>query len=301
MMVARVLAFAAPLGLLAAGSGCSEAPTAGPAPAQAAQGSAQDYAASVTAILNAGVMAETKVEGGETVKLLFDPLYDDHFGSLAQLTPDLIEAITSGAAPYDNVDIVFVSHAHGDHFSASQLTAMLRNQPDLQLVLPAQAMDDLRGFEAWEPSYEERLRTIDLDNGEAADRFTLSGATIEAFRSPHNGWPDRHANVHNISFRVSVPSPEGGVARVMHLGDADPSPEHFAPLAQLLSAKRTGIAMVPFWFYRRDDLPELLDETLNSQSAVAVHVPVDVPGFLAEQDRPYFTKVGEVVEVPLQQ
>jgi L-ascorbate metabolism protein UlaG (beta-lactamase superfamily) len=233
------------------------------------------------------------------VKILFDPLYDDHFGSLQQLPPELIEAIVSGAPPYDGVNAVFVSHAHGDHFSATHLTRMLASQPQIQLVAPGQAIDRMREDANWQPGFEDRVTAITLENGEAVQGIEVAGAYVEAFRSPHAGWPDRHAATHNITFRVSAANEDGRAsARIMHLGDADPAAEHFAALSEFLSAKRTGLAAVPFWFYGEDGLSAIIDQTLNAQSAVAVHVPVNAPGYLEAGERPYFSGVGDVLEIP---
>lgn len=266
-----------------------------------ANASAADTA---TSILNAGVMTQMQGAGDEGLKFLFDPLYDDHFGSLQQLPAELIEAIVTGAPPYDGVDAVFVSHAHGDHFSASQLSRMMASQPQLQVVAPAQGIESLRKHANWQASFEDRVTVISLENGAAVQGIELpgaKGAVIEAFRSPHAGWPDRHAATHNITFRVSVTGSEGRAARVMHLGDADPAAEHYAALSEFLAAKRTGLAMVPFWFYREGDVDTIIDQTLNAQVPVAIHVPANTPPFLEKGELQYFSGVGQVLEIPLTQ
>lgn len=296
MMICRVIGAIGLAGLLAAcGTALSESVQEPSDQAAIEQG---EEGARATSILNAGVMTQHALLDEEPVKFLFDPLYDDHFGSLEQLTPDLIEAIIAGDAPYDGVDAVFVSHAHGDHFSVSQLTGMLTAQPDVMLVLPAQGLERLREGPDWQEGFEVRVRAITLENGEASDEFTIEGATIDAFRSPHAGWPERHANVHNITFRVSVPGASGKVSRVMHLGDADPAPEHYEALETFLAAKRTGLAMVPFWFTGREDLEQIIDEGLNAQSMVAVHVPAKVPDSVKQSGWTYFSEAGEVLEIP---
>ena len=276
---------------------CSDGP-ARSTPELANSGKAAGVA---TAILNAGVMTQVGAPseaGADGAKFLFDPLYDDHFGSLEELPPELIEAIVAGTPPYDGVDAVFVSHAHGDHFSASKLTRLLAAQDSVQLVAPEQALDAMREDAAWDDSFETRVRGIALVNGQASEAFELAGATVEAFRSPHGGWPDRHAGVHNITYRVSSPAEESMVGRVMHMGDADPAAEHYVALSDFLAAKRTGLAMVPHWFSREDDLAGLVGETLNSEAVVAMHVPANVPANLVEGELPYFSEAGEVLEIP---
>ncbi|MEM7666378.1 MAG: MBL fold metallo-hydrolase [Pseudomonadota bacterium] len=265
--------------------------------------SADESAGAATAILNAGVSANLG-SGDAPAKFLFDPLYDDHFGSLQKLSPDLIQRIVGGAPPYDGVTAVFVSHAHGDHFSETHLARMLTAQPQLQLVAPQQAVERLRGSDLWEESFAARVIGIALENGEQSDTFEIAGATVEAFRSPHSGWPDRHAEVHNLTFRVSTISPapqrSGEIAfwRVMHLGDADPGAEYFVPHRKFLSRSRTGLAIVPFWFLNTDDPESLVGMTLNSESAVGMHVPAREPGWLAGSGWDYFTGEGQQVPVP---
>ena len=252
---------------------------------------------SVTSILNAGVAANIGLSG-EPLKFLFDPLYDNHFGSLEQLDEALIDRIVAGEAPYDNVTAVFVSHAHGDHFSARHITRMLLAQPELQLVAPTQAVEQMRSVEEWDPTLVTRITAISLENGEQAEAFEIEGARIEAFRSPHSGWPDRHSDIHNITFRVSAASGQAMVHRVMHMGDADPGTEYYVPHAEFLSSARTGLAIVPFWFLNQDEADALIDTTLNAEAAVGMHVPAQEPVWLAGSGREYFSGEGQQLTVP---
>ena len=247
----------------------------------------------VTSILNAGVTAELG-EAEQSVKFLFDPLYDNHFGTFEIPSDELIEAIVTGAPPYHDVDAVLVSHAHGDHFSASQLTQLLSAQDSVKLVAPAQAVERMRQLDEWQTAFEERVIAIAIANGEAAPSFEVSGATIEAIRTPHSGWPERHVDTHNLTYRVSAPNG----ARVMHFGDADPGEQHFAPHAEFFADARTGLAIVPFWHFSTEDPARLIDQTFNADGAVGMHVPVDEPGWLADSGWEYFNGLGQQVGVP---
>ncbi|MBV7266159.1 MBL fold metallo-hydrolase [Erythrobacter ani] len=253
--------------------------------------------ASATAILNAGVSAKIG-DPNDPVKFLFDPLYDNHFGSLQPLDSGLIDRIVSGTPPYDGVDAVFVSHAHGDHFSARHLNRLLDAQPDVRMVAPVQAVEMMRGDDGWDPAFAARISGISLSNGEQAEPLTIAGANIEAFRSPHSGWPDRHADVHNITYRITARYAPGGTHRVMHLGDAGTNAQYFEPHSEFLSSSRTGLAIVPFWFLGEDEADSLIDETLNAESAAGMHVPVEEPAWLAGNGRRYFTEEGQSVTIP---
>ena len=268
---------------------------AGPEISVNESGSKVDGAAStVTSILNAGVQAQMRRANG-TAKFLFDPLYDNHFGSLAEMDAALIDAIISGQSPYDGVDAVFVSHAHGDHFSAEYLTRMMAAQSDVLVIAPEPAVEAMQGHELWQASFAERITPVALKNGDAPLAFEIAGANVEALRTPHAGWPDRHAAVHNITYRVT--GSDG--ARIMHLGDADPAEEHFAPHSEFFQAKRTGLAMVPFWFLNANVPASRIDETLNTQSAVGIHVPVKTPQWLIDSGKTHFSEPGKMLEIPV--
>lgn len=268
---------------------------AGPEVSVNESGSKVDGAAStVTSILNAGVQAQMHRANG-TAKFLFDPLYDNHFGSLAEMDAALIDAIISGQSPYDGVDAVFVSHAHGDHFSAEYLNRMMAAQSDILVIAPEPAVEAMQGHKLWQASFAERITPVALKNGDAPLTFEIAGANVEALRTPHAGWPDRHSAVHNITYRVS--GSDG--ARIMHLGDADPAEEHFAPHSEFFQAKRTGLAMVPFWFLNANVPANRIDQTLNTQSAVGIHVPAKTPQWLIDSGKTYFSEPGKMLEIPV--
>ena len=80
---------------------------------------------------NEGVM----VSYGEH-KILFDPLYRNSYQQY-ELVPDAMEdALFAGEAPFDGVDVVFVSHRHGDHFSAPDMARLLQEHSSLRLYAP---------------------------------------------------------------------------------------------------------------------------------------------------------------------
>ena len=84
----------------------------------------------------------------------------------------------------------------------------------------------------------------------------------------------------------------------MHMGDADPDPQHFAAYQSFFADQRTGIVIVPFWFLGAEDAGALFDKTLNAQSAVGVHVPVKTPASLAGGEWEYFNTLGQQLPIP---
>lgn len=250
-------------------------------------------------IANEGVL----VVDGET-KLLFDPLFHNGFNNYRVPSEEQRAAMLQGAAPFDGVDMVFISHAHGDHFSATDMLIWLNNHPDGTLVAPQQAMDQLKDEEGWDEALEERLIPIDLDFGDKAVRLKMKrvlkddgrketmSIAIDAVRIPHAGWPGRK-EVQNIIYRVTL----NDDATIMHLGDADPDDSHYAPYDEIWNKRQTDLGFPPYWFFSTPQTHAILKDRLNIKKSIGVHVPENVPPGLAKAREEFgisfFSEPGE--------
>lgn len=222
-----------------------------------------------------------------THKILFDPFFHDNYG-LYQLVPDDIrKAIFQGQPPFDEVDLIFISHAHNDHFDAKDTLAYLQRFDSVQLVAPRQAIQmlkDLTGFQA----VSSRVHSVDLALGDKPWTLNLQDVAIDAVRIPHAGWPGR-ADIENIVFRVAL----GESTTVMHLGDADPKVDHYLPYRSHWLEIETKMAFPPYWFFHSAEGRDILDTYLNTQAQIGVHVPLKIPKLLIQIDRDYFSVPGE--------
>ncbi|WP_158548551.1 MBL fold metallo-hydrolase [Parvularcula marina] len=246
-------------------------------------------------LANEGVM----IVDGET-KILFDPLFRHDYANYQNLPDDIRAKLFAGEAPYDGVDVVFISHAHGDHFTASEVNDYLAAQPQVLLVAPTQAVAMLRQGAGWEASFEDRITVMAPEYEGEPNSFahvvvtedgvgstTEESITASAVRIPHAGGA-RMKDVENIVYRVTLN--EG--ATVMHLGDAAPEREAHAPQTDFYQKIRTHMAFVPDWFFAALG-GEATREMLNADKAVGIHVQVVVPQGLIESGEDYFSKPGE--------
>lgn len=225
-------------------------------------------------IANEGVLI---VDGD--LNVLFDPLFHDSYGQYRTPSPADRAAMLSGAAPFDGVDAVFISHAHGDHFAADDAVAYLTSHTRARLVAPAQAVDAMQQSAGWDEALRERIDAVALEFGDAPAtlNITADGRTIAitAVRIPHAGWPGR-AEVQNMVYRVSL----GETATVMHLGDADPDDDHYVPFENHWAARETDIGFPPYWFLGSDETRAILTDRLRINRPVGVHVPAQTPANL---------------------
>jgi L-ascorbate metabolism protein UlaG (beta-lactamase superfamily) len=231
---------------------------------------------------NEGLMI---VEGDS--KILFDPFFDNAFNTYQLVPTDIRQAIMAGLSPYNDIDVIFISHAHGDHFSAQYMRQFLKNHPKTKLVAPQQAVDSLAKLPDTADLMAQTV-AVSLDYGEKPWVYQLKNIAIDAVRIPHAGWPGR-ATVENIVFRVTL----NDKVTVMHMGDADPDDRHFKPFKAHWEKRVTDTAYPPYWFFLSPQGNAIIDQRINAKQAVGMHVPVKVPAQLKASGKAYFSIPGE--------
>lgn len=228
------------------------------------------------------------------VKVLFDPFFHNHYGQYQLVPDDIRRKIFAGEAPFDGITAIFISHAHGDHFSEQDTLDYLGKFDDVKLYAPQQAVKRILGLN---PASEmlKRISSVALDFGDKPVRLTSKGLVVEAVRIPHAGWPGR-AEIENLIFRVSLAHPDKPAKpqTVMHMGDADPDPTHYQPFTSHWQKRKTDTAFPPYWFYFSKEGNDILNSILNVDKTIGVHVPVKAPQPLINSGKDYFHTPGEI-------
>lgn len=257
----------------------------------------KSHSAEATAhyIANEGVMIVHSLDG-QTKKIVFDPLFDNVYGQYQPVPEDRRAALITGTAPYDDIDLILISHYHGDHFSPEQMLTMLTNSPDITLVAPGQAIEALAALDK-DHSIENRVIPLNLDYNQSPVTLDVDGIQIETVRIPHAGGEARRI-IQNMLYRVSL----DGQTTVLHMGDADPDDVHFAPYEDLWMKRATDMAFPPYWFFLTPLGPSLLTDRLGATQSVGVHVPEAMPDDPAQRAEKFqgldlFTEPGETREI----
>ena len=241
-------------------------------------------------LANAGVM----VEKGDA-KVLFDPFFRNDYGAYDLVPTATEEAIFAGLPPWDGVDAIFISHHHSDHFDPALVVAFLVKWPEVEAFAPQQAVDVLLSSgSAIDDSVLHRIHGLALDRDSDAVAIEANGLEIEAVYVAHAGWPSRHTEADNIVFRVTLDS----ATTIVHLGDADKDRSHYDPHREFWKAKRTQVAFAPVWLLLTDPGRFVLDEYVDAEHAIGVHVDNRVPDEPADRSANFdgldiFTQPGE--------
>lgn len=229
--------------------------------------------------------------------IAFDPVFKNGYG-LYELVPDELEtALFNAEPPFDQLDAIFVSHIHGDHFDAAVMTELLQHRPDLLLFASEQVVRSMITLLP-EKTLMERVKSIRLVYGDEPVVLEVNDIKIGASRIPHSGWPDSRTDIENIAFRITIAD-----TTVLHLGDADTKRKHFDPHSEFWAAEEINLALPPYWYFASKNGQEVLTTILKPGLAVGVHVPSSVPDDRTRWDEEYrqydlFVRPGESREIP---
>ena len=225
------------------------------------------------------------------VKVLFDPFFHNSYNTYQLVPDDIRSAIFANQAPYNDIDAIFISHAHADHFSSGDLAQFLRAFSSTQLIAPKQAIEALIDLEDAEDLITQ-MHAVELEYKDQPKHMSLGQIKFDAVRIPHAGWPQR-AGIANLVFRVTL----NDAVTVIHMGDADPNDEHFKPHIAHWDKQVTNIAFPPYWFMTSENGQLILKERIKANENIGVHVPVLVPQDLIATGERYFSKPGETTSL----
>ncbi len=231
------------------------------------------------------------VQSGDN-KILYDPFFHNDFGIYRLVPEGLRQAVFKGTPPYDGIDAIIISHAHTDHFDAKDVINYLSQHQDTQLFAPQQAVAEILALNPAE-TIRPRLHGFALNFGDQPQSMQKHGILVEAVRIPHAGWPSRK-DIENIVFRVTL----NGQLTSMHMGDADPDDDHYLPFKRHWQARRTDVNLPPFWFFMSAEGRDILNEILNAEQHIGVHVPWQVPKYLLATGEEFFANPGEKRQIP---
>jgi L-ascorbate metabolism protein UlaG (beta-lactamase superfamily) len=212
---------------------------------------------SITFLANEGVL----LSSGDK-QVLIDALFQK-YGTGYAVPADSTRAALEGAKPpFDSVELILVTHRHGDHFHPASVVSHLLANPRATLLTSAQVIDSLRGRLPADNQLTPRLlaRTT---TPKARRREVVNGITVELLGLPHGGW--RHRHVEHLGYIVEL-----GGRRVLHVGDTDISEASFAPFR--LDTARIDVALLPTWMVMSKEGQRAIERWIRPKQVVAIHV-----------------------------
>jgi L-ascorbate metabolism protein UlaG (beta-lactamase superfamily) len=222
-------------------------PTPTPTPALAP---VDPTALSITYICNDGFIISTAGK-----KILIDALFHD---SKRICKADSDETAQNAMPPFDNADVVLVSHNHWDHFDPQIVGNYLLSNSKATLVVEKSAAEELgKNFDSFE-QIQERVHSFELAEGQQA-KTSLKDIDIEMISAP--------ADVPNLGFLIHV-----GKFTFFHTGDSGFSPEVATDFqAYNLPEQRINFAFVPYWYMLDPVGKSILEKGIRAEKYIPMH------------------------------
>jgi len=217
-----------------------------------AQSPTRQDGVTVTFLANEGVMLSG---GGKRV--LIDALFRKYERGYAVPADSTQAALQSARPPFDAVDLVLVTHRHGDHFHPAPVAAHLRANPRATLLTSRQVIDSLRGRVSAGDPIAPRVMARTMAPG-TRRREVVNGIAVELLGL-------RHHDLEHLGFVVEL-----GGRRVLHVGDTDDAATAFPPFR--LDTARIDVALLPYWMVRSKDGRRAIERWIRPRQVVAFHV-----------------------------
>lgn len=229
---------------------------------------AQQKKIDVTYVGNAGFLIEI---GNK--KILIDALFKGFEGDY-NLPQDIQDKLTSAKAPFNDVDLILVTHAHGDHINPDMVRQHMQNNPKAIFVSTKQLVDHMK---------DSSNRSIGFNpTKEKSENKVIQGINIEAFYLPHG--PD--SRIINIGFLISVDG-----ANIFQTGDADFDQFSFEEFRSFnLLEKKIDLLFIQHYYLRGDSLSDkFIKEAIGAKYILPIHYHFTSPVFdsiLVKQNYP---------------
>lgn len=211
----------------------------------------------VTYIANSGFLIESKGK-----QVIIDALFENGWGSYLTPADSTVSDIINQQGPFNNSNLMLITHHHGDHFNSEMLVAYLINNSENILIAPPKVINELFKH----PDYkkiEKQIVQIDKNNQENNDT-TINGIRVRSFFLQHDSRPQ----IENLGFLMEIEN-----FRVFHSGDNTGAKiVEFEKLQ--LQNENIDLALLNFYgFWNTTAEREFTGEYINPKKMALMHIP----------------------------
>jgi L-ascorbate metabolism protein UlaG (beta-lactamase superfamily) len=227
----------------------------------------------VTYIANEGVL----ISSGQK-QVLIDGLHREYKPDYAFPPEALLGSLEFARPPYNQIDMLLVTHIHLDHFHPRSVGLHLKNNPSAILVSSEQVAESLKKEFGRLGEIEARVRRV-TPQWKTNIALNAAGINLKVLGL-------RHANpqfswIQNLGYLIEING-----KKLLHIGDADMTDENFSSFR--LSQEGIDIAFIPYWYMLSDKGRSLVREQIRPKQIVAVHISPAEAESMAEQIRKVF-------------
>ncbi|MDD3078011.1 MAG: MBL fold metallo-hydrolase [Paludibacter sp.] len=221
----------------------------------------------ITYIANEGYLITTSQH-----KILVDALFTESYGVFDTPSKDTLNAIMNGIAPFDSINLYFLTHYHKDHCNPAMVYKYLRKFQNIQLVTNKPALvfidGDQFGFISCKKQFIELTPELNRSLSKSVDGVNITAHSIKHLPYIKNGI-DLEEYMYNTAYTIET----DGV-RIFHSGDVD-----FNNLKAYFdndqnSIPNVDIAFMYYGLLSSSENLKYITEKLNPKKIILMHVPL---------------------------
>jgi len=223
-----------------------------------------------TYIANEGFLIETSNH-----KIIIDALFGGIKGGWCDQPNDSINNLMlKGISPFNNIDLVLVSHKHSDHFNSDMVIKFMMNSTQSVLICPDQVNKQLQ-LNADHSKVSNRLKPI-LSSIPFDTSLSVNDLKINILRLNHGSYfekdsitgenYDLHSKIEIFAYLIEV---DGFI--IFHSGDGSPSTNMDLYKNYSIRDKKVDIAFLDRVYFSKDG-QQLISENINSKNIIFMHI-----------------------------
>ena len=225
--------------------------------------------ADVYYVSNDGFLIETQGK-----KILVDAIFDDSTIYYADVpSDDILYDILFCQKPFDNIDVLLITHKHRDHFSSIPVGKFLLNNIKTKLVCNHQTAEL---FKSEFDNYDKIVDRVIVVSPQINETDTLNLETIELSvfgmnHSPYNT-TDENGEVYNKHAEIDVNGylVKTGEFSFLHCGDS--YLHQHKEIHRNIADANNNLNLL-FFFGPHNESIEIVNEVLKPQHIIMMHMP----------------------------
>jgi L-ascorbate metabolism protein UlaG (beta-lactamase superfamily) len=211
----------------------------------------------VTYIANAGFLIESSGK-----KVIIDGLFNTGWNSYLIPADSVISKIINQQTPFNQVNLMLITHNHADHFNDSLVVAYLNHNSENVLIAPSQVTSAILK----NPGYKKKLnQLVELDNTDRGENdTTIQGIRIRSFFLQH----DTRPQIENFGYLIDIDG-----LKLLHTGDFNGS--EIVEIGKLqLQKGQINLALLNFYgFWNTNEEREFTEKYIRPQRIALFHIP----------------------------
>jgi len=223
----------------------------------------------ITYVANEGFLVEASNK-----KILIDALFGGIKGNWCDQPSDSVSNLMlKGLAPFDNINLVLVTHKHSDHFNETKVVEFLKNNPNSRLVCPFQINEKLKNNSNYS-EVSERVTSL-ISQVPFDSLLHFDKLNVRVLRLNHGSYFEKdsagnsfdlHRDIENFGYLIDIDG-----FRLLHTGDGSPSTNKELYKNYGLGNKELDVAFLDRVFLGREG-QELMSEVIRSKNIVFMHI-----------------------------